>query len=296
MTNGRIEMIDIALIDPPAWDSRLAKTGALATAEHKKLVDLAAELNDPKIGQLQPIEVEEKGNGRFERVIGGRRLAAAKINGWTQIRAEIRPQSLPSERIVRNIAENLSREDLTTFERARAASQLADLGLKNPDIAPRLKVSPSHVSNLKGLYKDLPAPVLKEWEKSNPVATVDNLLAVRKEADDDLKLIKWDALLLEAAEREAAGQKTGKRGKGKEKDKGGKGEASSSAGFPVSQKRLGYCLQVLSSAKLSPDLEPDGRKWAKALLDFICKGRETPPKGIPAMPTKADAAKEEKVA
>lgn len=282
-----VEFIDVDKIDPPAWNSRLAKTGALGAAEAKKIAVMASEFADPKVGQLQPIEVESKPDGRYELVIGSRRLAAAKINAWKQIRAMVKPQSSASDRIYRNILENSTRENLTPYENARAASQLRELGLQLRDIAPKLHISVPHISNLTTAFTGVPAPILKEWEKGNPVANAEVLAEIsRGHKTDDDKLKAWDDLVADAAEKEAAGKKPGKRGKGKAK---AAAAGSSSAAFPVSQKRLGHVIQALSSKTGSPDLEDNVRKWGKALLDYIVQARESVP-GVPKPESKKDKA------
>ncbi len=282
MSTVQIEtrMVDIDLIDEPAWDSRVVKSGSKAKEEQKAIDKMAAEFANPKIGQLQPIVIEVKEGGRFERIFGGRRLKAARINNMKQIRAEIRAPSTETDRMLRNIAENMDREPLTTFEAARAATKLAEMGFKNAEISDRIKtndgekMSTSHISNLRAAYAGVPAAVAKEWEQENPVATVNNLCEIaRKGKDDEDKLKMWDALEAKVA---AEGRKPGKRGKGKGKDEG-----ATSAGFPVSQKRLGYMVQALSSKTGSPDLDDSVRRWGKALLDYIMKGRETPPADVP---------------
>ncbi len=282
--NTETRMVPLALIDPPKFNSRLIKNGKLAKDDDTKVEQMAAEFNDPKVGQEQPIQVEEKTDGRFELIFGSRRLRAAHKAGWKEIRADIKAPSPDADKAYRNIVENVSRENLTTFETARAAATLRDLGLKNPEIGNLMHVSGSHVSNLQTAYSNLPAPVRKDWEAGHPVATVQTMADIaRKGKDDDAKVQLWDETVAAAAKED---RKPGKRGKGK------KGP-SSSAGFPVSQKRLGYVIEALSSKKATPELTDDLRKWGKALLDFVVSGRENPPGGIPKMPAKADKAEKE---
>lgn len=276
-------MIPISQICPPAWNSRVPKTGKLAKLESEKIQSLSESLLSE--GQLTAIEVTalaiEPGQPpKYELTFGSRRLAAAKLAGWKEINAEVRAQSDANSKVIRNITENAERVDLTPFELARAAAQLRDLGLKNNELAPKLGVSAPRASSLHNLYKGLPAPVLKEWEHGNPVATEKTLTEVNdKNKDDEGKLRAWDEKVADAAAEEAkTGKKPGKRGKAK----GG------SAGLPVSQKRLGYVLTALSSKSGSPELEDGVRKWGKALLDFVTSGRESPPAGVPKIAGKGD--------
>lgn len=59
-------------------------------------------------GQLQPILVAPRGDGSHELIFGGRRLAAAKRLGWTEIWADVR-EIKPEEREFSGLAENLFR-------------------------------------------------------------------------------------------------------------------------------------------------------------------------------------------
>jgi ParB family chromosome partitioning protein len=239
---------------------------------------MAAEFRDPHIGQMTPIEVEETGNGRFELVYGKRRCRAAAFAGMTEIKAKVLPASSPDIRARRNIMENVTRENLTPFELARSVAYMRDnLKMKNPDIAPVFKVSPSHVSNMHTAYTGLPKPVLADWEKGHPAANIQDLCEVaRKGKDDEGKVKLWDELVAAHDERTKTKTPKGKKG----------ADGSSSAGFPVSQKRLGHVIAALSTKGGSPDLSDEVRKWGKALLDYVTQGRETPPAGVPKMEPK----------
>src|SRR5690348_11560903 len=105
-------MIPVASILDPEWNSRLWTESA---DEKKETEDLAATME--KDGQLQAIEVEETDvNGQFLLVIGSRRLRAAKLLQWTDIRANVNKASDTSTRVVRNILENVKRKDLSSYE------------------------------------------------------------------------------------------------------------------------------------------------------------------------------------
>ncbi len=278
MNHVTTEMIPTNLIDPPKFNSRLTKNGRLAKEDDAKVEAMAAQFNDAKVGQEQPIDVEAKPDGRFELIFGSRRLRAAHKAGWKQIRAQVHPPAPDSEKMFKNISENMDRENLTMYETARAAAALSDLGLKNPEIGNILHKSPSHVSNLRAAYTGLPVPIRKDWEACHPAAGIDTMAEIaRMEGDDEAKTKKWDAITAQAAKRAAAGEgQIGKRGKGKK---------GTSAGFPISQKRFGHLIAALSSKSGSPDLEDATRKWGKAILDFLVSARESVP-SVPKMGAK----------
>ena len=282
----------ISSIDPPTWNSRVTDAEK-DKSEAAAIAELATSLKTN--GQLQPIEVEgPTNNGRYILVFGTRRKAAAKVAGWTEIEATINPVSTLSQRMARNGIENLRRKSLTAYEEARTFAELRKVGLKNEEIGANFGISPQKVSNLASRLENLPAPIVEEWKNQNPAATdafLAELQSNKNYPTAEKKMQRWDERVAEMAEEEAAGKKAGKRGKGKDKaDAGGTG----SAGFPVSQKRLGHVVAALSNVKGSPDLTTDTRNWARALVAFIIQGRETPPTGIPAMPAKAKTEKGDK--
>jgi ParB/RepB/Spo0J family partition protein len=200
-------MIPVASILDPEWNSRLWTESA---EEKKETEDLAATME--KDGQLQAIEVEETDvNNQFLLVIGSRRLRAAKLLGWADIRANVNKSTDTSTRVVRNILENVKRKDLSSYEQARACSKLRDLGMTGPEIGERLGFSKQKVSNLAVSYNALPPPILDEWRQNHPAATVDflrELAGVGKEEKDPEKraaiiTAAWEdrkELLVEASE------------------------------------------------------------------------------------------------
>lgn len=292
--------ISIDSILAPAWNSRLAKTGDAAKRESLKTQQLAASFLVE--GQLTPVEVETTETmGQHLLVFGTRRLAAAKLAGWTEIEATVRKPSTEAERRIRNGIENVKRENLTSFEEARLCAALREIGLKNPDIAVKLGFSPQKVSNLAVTFSRLPPPVLKEWEEQNPVATDRFLrdLATEKNYPTPESIMQaWDDKVRQLApqapaegeeptETETEARTPGKRGKGK----GGNG-----AKYPVDQARLGHLLTVLSSADATPGVAEDVRRWAKHLLDYVVQGKPTPPAGVPPLPAKVDKGAEKAAA
>lgn len=274
----------LALIDPPAWNSRTTKTGAALKREDEKIAELSESLKSE--GQLQPIEVEDNG-GRYELVIGSRRVRAAKMLQWTDLEANIRPSSSAGARIVRNVVENEQRENLTTYEQARAYAQLRDIGLKNAEIGTKLSKSQQHVSNLANAYERLPEPILAEWQKQHSVATFDNL---RELSNTDVyktpeaQVRAWDNKVAEAAKLAAAGQKPGKRGKGKKE--GNKGGGSMSYGMV--KKNVDLAIDLLTPRGVAADKIGGTKQWASQLVHWLIGQRKTPPDGIefPAKPEK----------
>lgn len=275
-----VQQIPLDLLVIPEWNSRASSVED--KAEQKELADLAASVKAR--GVQTPIEVQAMDDGKYLLVFGNRRVKAARLAGLPHVPSIVTASTTENERRMRNIDENLKRKNLTSYEEARVFAELRKMGLKNPEISSVFGVSAQKVSNLAVCMEKLPPPIISEWKVQNPVATdtfLRELATDKTYPTPEKKMQAWDEAVADAADK---GKTKKGRGKAKDSDKGG------SAGYPVSQKRLGHCLDALSSKKLTPELPDETRVWAKALLTFIVQGREVPPTGIPALPKKEPKA------
>ena len=186
------QVIAITKIRAPEWNSRLNGRGDID--------GLAASMLSE--GQMNAVNVEGPDDtGMYDLVAGSRRVRAAVSIGWKEIRATVDPPTEISQRIVKNVVENLQRKDLSLYEQARACSKLRDEKLSLKDIAEKTGLSVAYVSNLAGMYKGLPTIVLKAWEENHEAATFNflrDLLTVAKEAPSpeegaEAVLAKWQA-------------------------------------------------------------------------------------------------------
>jgi hypothetical protein len=115
---GELRDIDIGkIIDPGGPADRLARPGDDAAIEQ-----LARSMRE--CGQLQPIMVEDLGDGRFRRVFGRRRLAAASRLQWITMRASVVPELDDNVRRTIVAVENVQRQDLTPAEETLAVDEL----------------------------------------------------------------------------------------------------------------------------------------------------------------------------
>lgn len=117
------ELVDVELtkvIDPAGTPDRLARVGDDVAIEN-----LARSMRET--GQLQPVMLERLADGRFARVFGRRRIAAARKLEWTHIRASV-VNPLP-DNVRRTIVavENVQRQDLTPAEETLAVAELMEL-------------------------------------------------------------------------------------------------------------------------------------------------------------------------
>ncbi|WP_018504089.1 ParB/RepB/Spo0J family partition protein [Parafrankia discariae] len=109
------------------------------------IAELAASLRE--VGLLQPIVVRELLPGRYELVMGERRLRASKLAGLERVPAIVRDTA--DDAMLRDaLLENLHRQQLNPLEEAAAYEQLLrDFGATHEELAGRLGRSRSHVTN-----------------------------------------------------------------------------------------------------------------------------------------------------
>ena len=110
-----------------------------------------------EVGLLQPVVVREL-DGRYELIMGERRLRASKEAGLTAIPAIVR--DTPDTDLLRDaLLENLHRQQLNPLEEAAAYAQLLeDFGATHDELASRIGRSRSHITNTIRLM-NLPGPV-----------------------------------------------------------------------------------------------------------------------------------------
>ncbi len=85
--------------------------------------DLAASMREQ--GLLQPVVVVPDGD-RYRLRIGHRRVHAARMLGWTEIRAEVDEASDASQDLVVAVVENTQREGLGALNEGRACQQMLE--------------------------------------------------------------------------------------------------------------------------------------------------------------------------
>jgi ParB family chromosome partitioning protein len=128
------------------------------TFDEDALDELAASITE--VGLLQPVVVRKLGEGRFELVMGERRLRASQRAGLAFIPAIVR--ETPDTDMLRDaLLENLHRQQLDPLEEAAAYQQLLDdFGATHEQLAQRIGRSRPHISNTLRLL-NLPPAVQK---------------------------------------------------------------------------------------------------------------------------------------
>jgi ParB family chromosome partitioning protein len=132
------------------------------TFDETALQELAASIREH--GVIQPVIVEDSGDGSYTIVAGERRTRAAELAGLTEIPVIIRQYS-DEKRMEISLIENVQRADLNPIEEAGAYKALMDLTGKNQDeIAAKVGKNRSTVANALRLLK-LPPVIQQSLEK-----------------------------------------------------------------------------------------------------------------------------------
>lgn len=121
------------------------------TFEEEALQELAASIREH--GIIQPVIVEDKGNGTYLIVAGERRCRAARIAGLREVPAVLREFS-DERRLEVALIENVQRADLNPMEEALAYRKLMEVtGLSQEEVAARVGKNRSTVANALRLIK-----------------------------------------------------------------------------------------------------------------------------------------------
>lgn len=120
------------------------------------LAELAVSIAE--VGVLQPLVVRETTHGRYELIMGERRLRGSTLAGLQTVPVLIRETA--DDVLLRDaLLENLHREDLNPLEEAAAYEQLLeDFGATHEQLGQRIGRSRSQVTNTIRLL-NLPGPV-----------------------------------------------------------------------------------------------------------------------------------------
>ena len=143
--------VDIALIQPNPKQPR-------TIFDEEALKELSSSIKE--IGILQPPVVRRISGGRYELIMGERRLRAAKIAGLSKIPVIIR-ETNDTELLREALVENIHRSNLNSLEEAAAYNQmLTDFGLTHDELASKLGKSRPVITNTLRLL-NLPTSVQK---------------------------------------------------------------------------------------------------------------------------------------
>ncbi|MDR1929339.1 MAG: ParB/RepB/Spo0J family partition protein [Treponema sp.] len=117
-------------------------------------------------GIIQPLLVEDAGDGSYFIIAGERRSRAARMAGLTEVPALVRSYT-DQQRMEISLIENIQRADLNPIEEAMAYRNLMDLiGLSQDEVAARVGKNRTTVTNTLRLLK-LPPAMLKALQEGS---------------------------------------------------------------------------------------------------------------------------------
>ena len=144
--------VDINLVIPNSKQPR-------TYFDEDALNELAASIKE--VGVMQPPVVREIGHGRYELIMGERRLRAAKLAGLKTIPVILRA-SKDNEMLREALLENIHRSQLNPLEEAAAYQNLlSDFGYTHDELANKLGKSRPVITNTLRLL-NLPASVQRK--------------------------------------------------------------------------------------------------------------------------------------
>jgi len=119
--------------------------------EDESLTGLSQSMRES--GLHEPIHLLPLGGDKYSVLTGGRRVRAARKAGWTTIPAIVEDRQLSyGDVLVRQIIENIQREDLTPMEKARGIDALMkETGENASQVASKLGLTSGTVSKLLSL-------------------------------------------------------------------------------------------------------------------------------------------------
>jgi ParB family chromosome partitioning protein len=127
--------------------------------DEESLAELAASIKE--VGVLQPPVVRDLGSGRYELIMGERRLRATKLAGLKTIPVIIR-QSKDNEMLREALLENIHRSQLNPLEEGAAYQNLLnDFGYTHDELAIKIGKSRPAITNTLRLL-NLPASVQRK--------------------------------------------------------------------------------------------------------------------------------------
>jgi ParB family chromosome partitioning protein len=148
VSGGNILSIDVDEIEPNRYQPR-------KNFDEESIEELARSIRDN--GLLQPVVVMRKG-GRYELIVGERRVRAARKAGLKEIPALVKDYA-EGKLLDLALIENVQREDLNPVEEATAYRMILDRDMvTQEELAGRLGKSRSYVANMVRIL-DLPRDV-----------------------------------------------------------------------------------------------------------------------------------------
>lgn len=199
-------------------------------------------------GVLQPVKANLVPDGRFRLLWGQRRVLAARAAGLETIPALVDRGEESTERPIEQLVENLHRADLNPIDRATAMRAVVDAGVSQADLARKLGIAPSTVSNdLRVLELD---PTVRERIREGEISAAHGKALVGIAPSTQRKLV--DEAISQGASAHRMEELVANHKRGEEWSK--KREAEQLAAFEASRATL--ARQIEAMAKKVPHDAP----------------------------------------
>ncbi len=212
-------------------------------------------------------EEEENTLLQYRLIAGFRRTAAMRLLGEDTISSVVFKGD-EKEAYFANLAENIQRKDLTSYEKAMRFVELQDdLEISGREIARRLGEGSGHVNNLIRIMKEGNPRILDLFKANHGKATTDALCkhVIKKGADHDEQWALW---MKHCGEVDEDGLED-------EDGRGGNEESSEPAAKRPSMKHLEAAIGALKQAKADGVDESylkgvkAGLRWAAAKVKTV---------------------------
>jgi len=150
-------------------------------------------------GLLQPVIGCINDDGTWTIYAGFCRLEACRRLGWTNIPVHVVEQKGPRDRALINGRENLSRDNLSTYDKARYLCDLTEthkMSIKDVLVAlpGDISLNQKNVQLYVNAVKQLHPKVLEAWMVGHKMASTMRLFALLKHPQDDQPRI-WQAMI-----------------------------------------------------------------------------------------------------
>jgi ParB family chromosome partitioning protein len=178
-----VQRIPVDRIDPNPHQPR-------THFDHGALEDLVSSIKEH--GILQPLVVTEKPDGRYELIVGERRLRAAKIADLDAVPSIVR-NATEQQKMELALIENVQRADLNPIEEAHAYLRLQEeFGLTQDQVGERVGKSRPQVANIIRLLQ-LPEDIQRALAEQRISAS--NARTLLSLPTDEERMRMFDALL-----------------------------------------------------------------------------------------------------
>jgi ParB/RepB/Spo0J family partition protein len=164
---------------------------------NEKIASLAESIK--REGQLVPVNVipSKRPGFEYELVAGFRRLTALKLLGKPTVLVKVDDVKSDVDRKIVNLAENVARDDLSSYELAVACRDLRDTyKLSANEITKRIGsyegMSKSYINNIMRILEKCPPKVIAAWKDGHSQATEPKLLKIAAAKSKEEALELWD--------------------------------------------------------------------------------------------------------